>query len=377
MVLGPQPRFTRKRILIIVAIVLVVLILGVVLWLLFAKDNTSNRSATKTPTTNTEHEDSPVAANTDTATPVATSHAPDHTKLPLGDNKYSASAKKGYVYSCQTSFNGGGAFTQGPWINNSAKTWDLNKKASVDGSVSWPTASWSATTSGGTRTIASKDLPLGHLTGIFPISSSDDAYSYDRNPNAIKQQTIAFGVPSSPSLLSTPACVGGEVGIATTGVLIFSAFDAGGRDAVATEVQDSCEGHPQVGNYYHYHGYSDCFKDSSGEGKHSDLLGYAFDGFGIFGIKGQDGKELSSNDLDECHGHTHSITWDGKTTSMYHYHFTHDFPYTVGCFRGTASVKALSSGESGGGQTQGQGQQQPPTGGQPPQGPPQGGPPAY
>ncbi len=292
------------------------------------------------------------------------SHAPDHTKLPLGDNKYSTSAKKGYVYSCQTSFNGGGAFTQGPWINASTKTWDLSKKATVDGNTSWPGAIWKATGSGATRSISSKDVPLGHGTGTFPISSKDDAYSYDRNPNSIKEQIISFTVPLTPAVLSSPQCVGGEVGIATTGVLIFNAFDAGGRDAVAMEVQDNCEGHPQAGSYYHYHGYSDCFKDTSKNGEHSALLGYAFDGFGMYGIKGEDGKELSTNDLDECHGHTHKITWDSKETSMYHYHFTHDFPYTVSCFRGTPSVKALSVGEGGGQQSQAGS----PSGGQ--QGPP-------
>ncbi|MFN8426725.1 MAG: hypothetical protein U0X87_10785 [Anaerolineales bacterium] len=36
-------------------------------------------------------------------------------------------------------------------------------------------------------------------------------------------------------------------------------------------------------------------------------MGYAFDGFGIFGYYGEDGSELTNADLDECHGHTHVI----------------------------------------------------------------------
>ena len=31
-----------------------------------------------------------------------------------------------------------------------------------------------------------------------------------------------------------------------TGVALFDAFDAGGRDAGAWEVQDGCNGHPQM-----------------------------------------------------------------------------------------------------------------------------------
>jgi hypothetical protein len=44
---------------------------------------------------------------------------------------------------------------------------------------------------------------------------------------------------------------------------------------------------------------------------------------------------LSTADLDECHGDTHSITWDGAAVSLYHYHATADYPYTLSCFRGT------------------------------------------
>ena len=32
-------------------------------------------------------------------------------------------------------------------------------------------------------------------------------------------------------------------------------------------------------------------------------MGYAIDGFGIFGRYGDGGKALTSADLDECHGH--------------------------------------------------------------------------
>ena len=38
-----------------------------------------------------------------------------------------------------------------------------------------------------------------------------------------------------------------------SGIPIYSAFDAGGRDAVATEVQDGCDAHPEITGQYHYH----------------------------------------------------------------------------------------------------------------------------
>ena len=282
----------------------------------------------------------------------------DLTKLPLGDDKYSTTPKKGFVYNCNTSYNGGGAHAEGPWINRENGTWDLTKKIQVDGDVNWSQASYNSLQSEDMRIITSNGLPINHNTGTYPIATTDEAYNYDRNPASILEQSIDFSIPKNPVELSSPECVGGEVGIATTGVLIFNAFDAAGRDAVAIEVQDKCGGHPQPGGYYHYHGYSSCFKDNDDKTKHSDILGYAFDGFGIYGLRGENGKKLFSNDLDECHGHTHIINWDGQDKKMYHYHMTQDFPYSVSCFKGSPVVKALSSGE-GGGQGQQPGQSPP------------------
>ena len=263
----------------------------------------------------------------------------DPTKLPLGDNKYSTSAKKGYVYSCQTSFNGGGAFTDGPWIQGS--TWDMTKKSTVDGSVSWPNAAFTISKSGSNRVFTSNGLPKSHTTGTFPISASDDAYQYDRNPNSIKTQSLTITLPADPVAAPSPSCVGGEVGIAVSGVPIFNGFDAGGRDAVAHEVQDSCGGHPQSSGMYHYHGPSGCL--STGD---SELFGHAFDGFGIFSNL-ENGQSLSNDDLDECHGHSHEISWDGARKTMYHYHLTKEFPYTVGCFKGTKAVVGPLGGGGG------------------------------
>ncbi len=285
----------------------------------------------------------------------------DLTHLEVGDGKYSTSPQAGYVYSCMTTFNGGGAQGTGNWMNGDG-TWDATKKAVIDGSVTWP-GSFTLSIQGNQRVFTGNDLP-NHPTGTFPVSASDDAYAVDRNPNSIREQSITLSLPVNPTASAQPNCVGGEVGIMLSGVVIFSAFDAEGRDAVAHEVQDNCDGHPQRTGFYHYHSLSDCIVDTSTSG-HSSLVGYAFDGYGIFGYYGEDGAEVTNEDLDQCHGHTHVIEWDGQMVEMYHYHATHEFPYVVGCFHGTPAVRALS-GEGG----QGAGQQgQQPTQGQglPPQ----------
>jgi hypothetical protein len=239
----------------------------------------------------------------------------------------------GSIFSCQQSFSGGGAFATGDWINGDG-TFDVGKKPTVDGDVAWD-GTVKITRESGSRLVTSNGVPAAHTTGVFPVSSSDDAFSFDRNPNRITTQSISVTLPAEPTVAAAPACLGmGPIGVMTTGVVVFNGLDAGGRDAVAHEIQDHCSGHPQPQGVYHYHSGSGCFTDP-GTG-HSALLGYALDGFGIYGSRGEGGTALGTADLDECHGHTHTVVWDGSSVSMYHYHLTPDYPYTLGCFRGTA-----------------------------------------
>jgi YHYH protein len=255
--------------------------------------------------------------------------------LPVGDGKYSSTApKQGSVYTCSQYAKNlmndkGGAQTRGPWFVNNNTQYDLNKKSHVQGSVLWR-ADFSNDVSGGTRTITTNDLPA-HPTGIFPILGSDPVYAYDRNPNSIKGQSLTYTLAASPTY-GSPACTGGEVGVMLTGVALFNAFDAGGRDAGAWEVQDACSGHPQNDGVYHYHTLSTCIKDTS---VHS-VVGYALDGFPITGPRVGSKNLLTTGDLDECHGITSQVNKDGKSVTTYHYVMTQDFPYSVSCFHGSA-----------------------------------------
>jgi|GEM_PF-2942616 len=257
----------------------------------------------------------------------------DLTRLPIGDGRVSNSARVGYVWSCQSSFNGTGAQQSGPWIRSDG-TFDLTAKAVVDGEVAWPT-SFTILVQGDKRVLTGNGLP-NHVTGEYPIKRTDDAYQYDRNPNSIRAQNLRIELPATPALAAQPSCVPmGAIGVLVTGGVFFNALDAAGRDGVAHEIQDQCQGHPERSGSYHYHNLTNCL-DKESETQHSKLVGYAFDGFGIYGFRGESGKVLTNADLDECHGHTHQVEWDGKMVTMYHYHATHEYPYTLGCYRGTA-----------------------------------------
>src|SRR5262249_5825203 len=161
-------------------------------------------------------------------------------------------------------------------------------------------------------------LPRNHTTGNFPIQSGDDAYQVDRNPNRISSYTLSAKLPTKPKYHSTPSCVGGQVGVMTNGVELFSAVDAEDHDAVAHEVQDSCDGHPQQGGVYHYHGLPACI-DTGSPNKQSKLIGWALDGFPIYGPRGSGGVYLSNAALDECHGIVSKVNYLGEKRKMFHY----------------------------------------------------------
>ncbi|HTJ97308.1 MAG TPA: YHYH protein [Rhodocyclaceae bacterium] len=267
----------------------------------------------------------------------------DLTALPLGDGKISQAPKTGWIWACHVDPQGGGAQVDGPWINKKQGTFDLTSKAVVPGAVTWP-YKFDISVQRGRRIFSSNDLPA-HPTGSFPIPAGSDAWRYDRNPNRINAQNVFLELPAIPALAAQPSCVPGAIGYLLSGAVLFNALDAPGRDAVAHETQDSCQGHPQQSGVYHYHSVSSCVDTKREANGHSSLVGYLIDGFGIYGRYGDGGKLLTSADLDECHGHTHKIMWDGKWIEMYHYHATWDFPYTAGCLRGNyrmSDVAALS-----------------------------------
>lgn len=255
----------------------------------------------------------------------------DPTALPLGDGHVASAAQAGYIDSCTQTFRGGGSRHAGNWINGS--TWNKTTKINVAGSIVWPSAKYTETTTTTSRTLSTNDIPMVYPTGTFPISSSDPAYQYDTNPNHIALQTLSYSLPLNPTVAATPGCLPlGPIGVVNDGVVLFNALDDGGRDAVAHETQDACDGHPDGQQMYHYHSIPSCIVDKATAT--STLVGYAFDGYGIYVERDSKGNLPTNADLDECHGRTSTVMWNGTQTSVYHYDVTQEYPYTLGCFRG-------------------------------------------
>lgn len=249
-------------------------------------------------------------------------------ELPVGDGHVTDHPARGNVFACETQFRGGGARHVGDWFHGD--TWDPIAKPHVAGRVMWPQARFSMAPRGDALAVTGNGLPVAQPTGVFPIAPSDPVYQYDTNPNPIAEQALDFAIPAAPVTAASPGCLPmGMIGFTTTGVALFNALDAAGRDAAAHEVQDLCDGHPQGRGQYHYHSASPCMTGVDGAG----LVGWALDGYPILGLRGADGRTLGNADLDDCHGRAETVEVEGRTYG-YAYHLTPEYPYTLGCFTG-------------------------------------------
>ena len=180
------------------------------------------------------------------------------------------------------------------------------------------------------RVEVTDDYLIVHSNGLPDHTTGDFPNRY--NPNRIREQHYTFKIPRHPKVADRITRLPmGPIGVAINGVPFYNPYNAEGQDAAKNEVFDECCGHPDPMGRYHYHIYPRCvhtsFKDERGE--HSPLIGYAFDGFPIYGPNGENGK--LPTDLDECNGHS-------DPQRGYHYHVTSKFPYILGGYRGVVET---------------------------------------
>ncbi len=155
------------------------------------------------------------------------------------------------------------------------------------------------------------------------------------NPNSIISQSLTFKIPLNPkeSIAKTATSLG-PMGISLNGVPLFNQY-AGPNQPLAGEINsfDQYNGHPQQTGQYHYHVEPLYITATSSK---SSLIGYLLDGFPVYGPT-ENGKTLTSTDLDTYHGHTAST--EDYPNGIYHYHITADSPYiNGGKFFGTSGT---------------------------------------
>ncbi len=257
---------------------------------------------------------------------------PDCTRLRLGDADLSTTtAGIGKLFSCAAGNPNAGGSNKAriTWINTSASTWNLMAKPFLPASTAAGAAGTiTVTDANGTRTIQSTNVPVDAKIGDWPMTKYALLTAIDGNPGIPAARAVSYALSSTPTVNATPTCVSlGAIGVTLNGVVLYNSVDGRGNDAAANEILDIYGGHP-ANTDYHYHSVPERFDVTLGPDGHSGIVGYIRDGFAIYGYRGVGGAEITNADLDVCHGHAHG-------TIGYHYHATMEYPYTIGCYRGT------------------------------------------
>jgi hypothetical protein len=132
----------------------------------------------------------------------------------------------------------------------------------------------------------------------------------------IKSQSYDIELPTTPTWSKTTTVAGlGPIGYAIDGAAIFNPYEGDGSTVAlasnftlhvgseSASFLDSCYGHPNPSGIYHYHGMPTCITshiDTSHGPSH--ILGFALDGYPIYGDRAMDGNVVPLSKLDACNG---------------------------------------------------------------------------
>lgn len=146
-------------------------------------------------------------------------------------------------------------------------------------------------------------------------------------------------IPLEPIPGSKPQTRDSALAVAVNGVPIFD-YTGGGEmseadlyhhqtqhDTLLTEQLDGCGGHAGRGDDYHYHVKPTCMIDAMNNAGDDAIIGWAFDGFPIFGDNNPDGTPMQDQALDVCNGLA-------DDTYGYRYHTSEKAPYIIQCLMG-------------------------------------------
>ena len=139
----------------------------------------------------------------------------------------------------------------------------------------------------------------------------------------------SFLIPITPVASTQNNSIGNtNVGVALNGVVLAAPAPVDAiLGAYTIAAFDDCAGHINLVAGYHYHGEAGCSQTQIQSDGHAAMMGYALDGFGIFGMLNEDNTEPT--DLDECRGHS-------DDTRGYHYHAAGVAENMfIGCFKGS------------------------------------------
>ncbi len=200
----------------------------------------------------------------------------------------------------------------------------------------------------------------------------------------LQDQNYDYTLPTTPVYSKTVTAANqGPIGFLLDGAALFNPYEANHAtvatsdnfiatvNGVTASFLDSCDGHPGPGGQYHYHGLPACLvtyatggspavasvtslsskttsavAEVNAASRRPVILGFAFDGYGIYDNIAMNGKTVPVSSLDSCNGIFSPVP--GYPHGVYHYVLENvkGARSSIGCYHGVVSSAYTQALES-------------------------------
>jgi hypothetical protein len=147
-------------------------------------------------------------------------------------------------------------------------------------------------------------------------------------------------IPLVPVHAASATSIDAALGVAVNGVPIYDYTSQGLNDPAVyvasadTKLSgelDVCNGHAGRGDDYHYHAAPTCMMQAMANRGPTAIIGWAFDGYPIYGNTNPNGSTIASGALDVCNA-------QADATFGFRYHTSDTHPYIVQCLVGQVDL---------------------------------------
>jgi hypothetical protein len=251
--------------------------------------------------------------------------------------------------------------------------------------VSYANGSWTFTSDG---LPASNFVATDYAVPSNPLDVSAAGASIHSSASVLTDQNYDYTLPITPKYSQTTTVTNqGPIGVLLDGAALYNPYEANHStvatadnfvttvNGVSASFLDDCDGHPGPGGQYHYHGLPTCLvayatgsaakvasvtstsgattlavKEDNAAAKRPVVLGFAFDGYGIYDNVAMNGSTVPVSALDACNGIFSPVP--GYPHGVYHYVLENvkGARSSIGCYHGVVSsayTRALEDDLSG------------------------------
>ena len=207
-------------------------------------------------------------------------------------------------------------------------------------------------------------IPNHPRDAYYAVPKSQDVVVPDATTAVVikdptKAQTYKFTIPSTPKYSTKVTKTSlGSIGVMISGTVLYNPYEGDNKtpamannftitdaNGITASFVDKCTGHPTPNQgAYHYHGLSSCVTAKvDTKGKPSHVIGFALDGFPIYGDRDIKGKQLTAKNLDACNGILSATPEFPK--GIYHYVLlgTADVRSSIACFHGVVDASQIQA----------------------------------